>query len=308
MRTNCHGLLFSRRWSTPQARLAAAAVLVVLGAQAAAQGFGRTASDPWSGIVTVHNRMTPPGKPISAAARLGVREVSGSIAQPTNAKPAVVKPERASVNLAPVIQQWWDSKRPQYAAKAVAFLNERDIGGGFRTSRNVVTLATSGPMLVGTDGNGFTVRYLLNGNSLSTYLRVPAGPLVNRHMDPGFVVRFDLDVTLDFSVRNNQLVAGPARIKANVHRPEGRNISGDLATAAANIVKTLSGADFVGQFLAVANSQPIAVDTGLNQQLGMINPLLQKAASGGVIQPAYHAANQSVVLTILNAGPGPVVR
>lgn len=308
MHTNGSGLIASKHWNTSYWTLSITLVLSLLHGPAAAQGFGRTASEPWSGIVTVHNRMTPPGKPISAAARVGVREVSGSIAQPTNAKPAAVKPERASVNLAPVIQQWWDGKRPQYAAKAVAFLNERDIGGGFRTSRNVVTLATSGPMLVGTDGNGFTVRYLLNGNSLSTYLRVPAGPLVNRHMDPGFVVRFDLDVTLDFSVRNNQLVAGPARIKANVHRPEGKNISGDMATAAANLVKTLSGVDFVGQFLAVANSQPIAVDTGLNQQLGMINPLLQKAASGGVIQPSYHAANQSVVLTLLTAGPAPVVR
>lgn len=298
----------SKRWLTPYAALAAVAVLSLPHTQAAAQGFGRSASDPWSGIVTVHNRMAPPGKPISAASRLGVREVSGSLAQPTNAKPAATKPERVSVNLAPVIQQWWDGNRPQYVAKAVAFLNERDIGGGFRTSRNRLTLASSGPMLVGTDGYGFTVRYLLNGNSLSTYLRVPAGPLVNRDMDPGFLVRFDLDVTLDFTLRNNQLVAGPARIKANVHRPEGKNISGDMATAAANLARTLSGVDFVGQFLAVANSKPIAVDTGLNNELGMINPLLQKAASGGVIQPSYHAPNQSVVLTLVSAGPGPVVR
>jgi hypothetical protein len=77
----------------------------VLSAQAAAQGFGRPASDPWSGIVTVRNRMTPPGKPISAAARLGVREVPGSIVQPTNAKTAAARPKRVSVNLAAVIQQ-----------------------------------------------------------------------------------------------------------------------------------------------------------------------------------------------------------
>jgi hypothetical protein len=295
---------------SPLLRFAAAAVALasLVPQQAVAQGFGRTASQPWSGIVTVHNRMTPPGKPISNAARLGVREVPGSLAQPTNARPASAKSERASVNLAPFIQQWWDAQRPQYIAKAESFLHERDIGGGFRTSRNRLTLASSGPMLVGTDGYGFTVRYLLNGNSLSTYLRVPAGPLVNRDMDPGFLVRFDLDVTLDFTLRNNQLLAVPARIKANVHRPEGRNISGEMATAAANLARTLSGVDFIGQFLAVANSKPIAIDTGLNNELGMINPLLQKAASGGVIQPSYHAPNQSVVLTLVNSGPGPVVR
>jgi hypothetical protein len=291
-----------------RAAAAVVALATLLQPQAAAQGFGRTASEPWSGVVTVHNRMTPPGRPISAAARLGVREVPGSLAQPTTAKPAPAKPERVSVNLAPFIQQWWDAQRPQYVAKAEAFLHERNIGGGFRTSRNRLTLASSGPMLVGTDANGFTVRYLLNGNSLSTYLRVPAGPLVNRDMDPGFLVRFDLDVTLDFSVRNNQLMAGPARIKANVHRPEGKNISGDLATAAAALARTLSGVDFVGQFLAVANSKPLAINTGLNQELARINLLLQKAASGGAIQPSYAAGNQSIVLTMVNAGPQPVVR
>ncbi len=105
-----------------------------------------------------------------------------------------------------------------------------------------------------------------------------------------------------------ELVAGPARIKANVHRPEGKNISGDMATAAANLAKTLSGVDFVGQFLAVVNSKPIAVDTGLKQELAKINPLLQKAASGGAIQLSYESAHQSVVLAVVNAGPEPVVR
>ena len=34
----------------------------------------------------------------------------------------------------------------------------------------------------------------------------------------------------------------------------------------------------------------------------------QSPATGGVIQPSNYAANQSAVLTLVNAGPAPVVR
>lgn len=177
--------------------------------------FGRVANQPWSGGIKVTNRMGPPaGTPLTAA-----------------------------VNLRPTLDQAWQVARPQLVSKAVGFLNEHDIGGGWRTSKCQLDLANSGPLFVGHDGSGFTIRFSLRGNSLKTWLRTPTG--VSEDADPGFRVTFDLDVSIDLVLRGNQLVAGPAKLTANVQPPVGTNATGSVAVAGAKLVNFLGGPDFI---------------------------------------------------------------
>lgn len=256
------------------------AVYCLTSASASAQfSFGRAANQPWSGGIKVTNRMGPPaGTPLTA-----------------------------SVNLMPIMNANWQTARGQLASKAVAFLNEHDIGHGWRTSKCQLDLANSGPLFVGHDGSGFTIRFSVRGNSLKTWLRTPTG--VSEDVDPGFRVTFDLDVTIDLVVRGNRLVAGPAKLTANAQRPVGTNVPGSAAVAAADLLKNfIGGPDLIGQLLTMLNSRQFSFDTGINKELAKFNLILSRAAGGGAIQPGYEAATKSATLTLVKAGPLPVVR
>ncbi|MGK2960963.1 MAG: hypothetical protein ACSLFK_02315 [Gemmatimonadaceae bacterium] len=282
-------------------------LIAVAPAIAAAQpGFGRVANLPYSGGVTVINNMKRPLTPADAL-KSGNLSVTGTLnTSPASKVSAPVQPRTVFIDTRPLLIGVWQQLRPAIVDSALSFLHERNIGGGFRTSRNRLTLAEDGPMFVGWDGRGFTIKFLLNGNSLSTYLRTPTP--VSRDADPGFQVNFDLEVDIDVEVKGNQLVAGPARIQPIVHRPTGRNFTGALAIAVSDLVGVLSGTDFAGSFLKQINSRDFGMQTGLNQGLARLNPVLRAAASGGTIMPGYDAGRSSITLTMQNAGPLPVVR
>ena len=223
------------------------------------------------------------------------------------ARPAAsVIPRKLSVNVRPLVLSQWQAARQRIIDSAMIYFNERDIGGGFRTSRNRVTLAEDGPMFVGWDGRGFTVKLALQQNRISTYLRTPT-PL-DRDLDPGFEVAFDVDVLIDIEVRNNQLVAGPVRLQPHVKRPEGKNVTGDLAVGLANLLSAISDVDFVGLMLTYVNGQNFAFQTGLNRELAQLNPVLQAAAAGGAIIPGFDTPSNNITLTLRRAGPVEVVR
>lgn len=283
----------------------AAATIAALPVLANAQpGFGRVANQPWAGDVTVANRMT--SKSVSDA--LGGRNLPVSDVRTSplggGRKAAAAPPRTVSRNLMPLLTAAWQEARLRIVDTAMTYLDERDVGGGFRTSRNRITLAEGGPLFIGVDGRGFTMRYVLNGNRLSTYFRTPT-PL-GRDFDPGFVVDFDMDVVLDVELRGNQLVAGPARIYPNVKPPAGKNITGDLAVAANDLLKLLSGTDFVGLLVREINGRNFELQSGVNQELARLNPVLQAAAAGGVIVPGFEAGR--LMFTIRDARAAPVVR
>lgn len=58
----------------------------------------------------------------------------------------------------------------------------------------------------------------------------------------------------------------------------------------------------------MVNSRPFSFDTGINKELAKLNLILSRAAGGGTIQPGYEAATKSATLTLVKAGPLPVVR
>ena len=277
-------------------------MLVLPGLATAQPGFGRVASEPWNGGLTVRNEM----RSKSAAEVLGQRNVPGGglggIAGGRNSAPSV--PRTVSVNLVPLLNAQWSDLRAAMVDSALKYFHERNVGGGFRTSRNRITIGDPGPMFAGWDGRGFTLRFIVPGNQISTYFRTPT-PL-DRDFDPGFEVNFDFEVTMDINVANNQLVAGPARITPTVKKPEGKNLTGDFVLAVNNLVSVISGADFIGGLLKHVNATSIGLPTGLNNQFAQVNPILRAAANGGVVSPAM--SQGGLLLTIRDRSAPPVVR
>jgi hypothetical protein len=291
-------------------------------------GFGRVVNLPYSGGVRIMDNMwsslgsdtkvntdmrsgggTRGGSVVGTSATAGASAGAKSVSQGASAaaRPAAPPvPRTLSVNVRPLILSQWQAVRQQIIDSAMIYFDERDLGGGWRTSRNGIVLAEDGPMFVGWDGSGFTVKLVLKGNRLSTYLRTPT-PL-DRDLDPGFQVDFDVDVLMDIDIRNNGLVAGPVRLQPHVKRPEGRNVTGALATGLANLLSALTDVDFVGLMLAYVNGQNYALQTGMNRHLAQLNPVLQTASKGGAIIPGYDASSSTITLTLRRAGPAEVVR
>lgn len=247
-------------------------------------GFRRVATEPFTGRVTVINRLksSPPGRRIGA------------------------------VSVRVPVEQAWQRARPVVMQLLLGQLNERDIGGGFRTSRNELYLAENGSLFVGTDGTGFTLRYVLAGNNLATSIRVP-GPSPSG-TDPRFAIGFDAEVTIDVDRSpSGGIVASPARLKLNVRRPTGQNLTGNLAIAANNLFSYVSGRDFIGQGLSVINNQQYALNAPVNVELDrMLSGLTSRKV---VITPSMYtntsgALKDTKELRLLledDAGSEPVV-
>src|SRR5262249_22539540 len=131
-------------------------------------------------------------------------------------------PSQVAVNIRPKLDQAWDKLRRKLTTEWLPKMEERDIGGGFRTYQLQLNLDTRGQLFVGYDGRGFTLKYLLRNNSLTTKFRVP-GPTPSG-WDPKFRVSFDVEVTMEVELKQGEgLVAGPAKLKLNVKRPTGQN-------------------------------------------------------------------------------------
>jgi hypothetical protein len=167
---------------------------------------------------------------------------------------------RTPINLA------WQKARPFLIEWLLRVINERDIGAGLSTSRNQLSLAENGSLFIGVDGQGFTLKYLLAGNNLTTSIRMP-GPSPSG-TDPRFSVNFDVEVTIEVDRSGSGgVVAGPARLKFNVGRPTGVNLTGDFAIAANNLVSYLSGKDFIGEGVTAINSREFALSKPVNLEL-----------------------------------------
>lgn len=100
-------------------------IVLSIGSMASAQSgtfARRVASEPFSGRVAIADRLknTP-----SIGRRVGAVSV------------------RTPINLA------WQKARPFLIQLLTGYLNERDIGGGFRTSRNQLYLAENGRLFIG---------------------------------------------------------------------------------------------------------------------------------------------------------------
>jgi hypothetical protein len=263
-------------------------IVLSIGSMASAQSgtfARRVASEPFSGRVVIADRLK--NSP-SIGRRVGAVSV------------------RTPINLA------WQKARPFLIQLLTGYLNERDIGGGFRTSRNQLYLAENGSLFIGVDGQGFTLKYLLTGNNLTTSIRVP-GPSPSG-TDPRFNVSFDAEVMIDVERSGSGgIVVKPARLKLNVARPTGENLTGNLAIAANNLFNFVSGKDFLGEGLKAINSQEYALSppvnlelnrmfVGLTSQKMIITPTMRVNVSG-----ALKGTNE-LRLILEDDDGGPIVR
>ena len=285
---------------------------------ASAQFFGRVANEPFSGRVTVVNKIKAKldlselykdahidkaGNKSSELVNL-LKNAGQHTSGPE--KPTTPTGPLTTVDLGPVLANAWHKARPKIIEKALAFLNEKNIGSGFRTSRNHLDLDNDGELFVGVDGRGMTFRYVLRGNQFTTKLRTPTP--VGSWGDPGFRVKFDMEVLIDVEIHGTSLVVGAAKLNMHVSRPTGTNITGTLTVAVANLIDTLTGKDFIGEGLSVVNGKEFALSAPIKYELSKLSPILAKAASKGVVVPSFDKAHNRVVLTLIENTPLPVVR
>ena len=212
--------------------------------------------------------------------------------QPYNAGVAVINPPSVMpMNLMIQFKDAWRRKRPQMTDAALAWLRERDIGGGFRMSTNRLNIADDGRLYVGADSRGFTVRFLLANNVLTTYLRNPT----RVSGEALFVTTFDIDITIDVNVSGNQLVPGPARIQTTVRRPNGESTLGAFAVVPDAIVRVLSSPGFTAALLSKLNAGEFSPPAEITNTLSQVNPLFRRASS---VTTGYDASSGNLTVTL----------
>lgn len=245
------------------------ALFSVSAASAQTPRFGRVASAPFSGRVNFDDR------------RKGA-------------------PTGIWINLGSTVQFTWGQLRPVLAEQGRAFLNERNIGGGFRTSRSVITLAENGNMFIGVDGTGFTLKYVLRGNRLDTSLRVP-GPSPSG-LDPRVYVMCDLEVTIDIERSGINLLASPARLKPTCSRPVGLNLTAQAAIGLDNLIRFLGGPDFIGMWLQPINRSNVTLSPAINVKFSSLLPKRTQYTSIG-----FSRRNDQLDLIFEDDNQGPKV-
>ena len=244
------------------------AVLAVVSSPARAQGFGRVANTPYNAGVSVIN------------------------------PPSVMK-----MDLMNQLKDAWRSHRSIMSAAATAYFNGRDLGGNIVTTGNQVRISDNGRLYIGADSRGFTVRFAVANNTMSTALRTPNRP--RNGVYPQFTVSFDMDISIDVDVSGNQLVASPARIRTTVGQPAGNTANGVFAVAAGNLARMLSSPEFAFALLSTVNAGPYSPPREITATLTQMNPILQQATRGGSLTTGYDGATGNVSITIHRPGASP---
>ena len=168
-------------------------------------------------------------------------------------------------NLDPAVRTVWQVFRTEFTKVAYNFLNERNIGGGIRTSRNVIALAENGSLFFSTNSGGFTLKYVVKGNRFETSFRIP-GPSP-ASTDPRIAISCDAEVMIDILKTGYNLTAQPARLKIKCGRPTGQNFTGDVAVGINDLIATLGGPDFIGQALRAVNDPKFALNAPVSSEL-----------------------------------------
>lgn len=213
-------------------------------------------------------------------------------------------------DLAPAVREGWRGFRTGFTTFALNYLNERDIGGGIRTSRNVINLAENGSLFFSTNAGGFTLKYVVKGNRFETSFRTP-GPLPSG-TDPRIAINCDAEVMIDIVKTGYNLTARPAQLKIKCGRPVGQNFTGDVAIGVNDLIATLGGPDFIGKALRAVNDPKFAlnapVSVELNKGLGarLTRDTSVEINSGNLFYAG--TAVKGLILTIQDdpvAGPPP---
>lgn len=165
----------------------------------------------------------------------------------------------------PMVQRTWSGVRTALTVIGDNFLRERDLGGGFRTSNNVIILAEKGVLLVSTTTSGFSMKYLLPNNQIATTLRTP-GPLP-KFSDPRIAISCDAVLNIDVFWTGSKLTIPPAQAIFGCRPPTGRNLTGDLGVGALQLIRTLGGPDFITEWLRPVNNGNFPLGQEMTQDI-----------------------------------------
>ncbi len=168
-------------------------------------------------------------------------------------------------DLDPAVRLGWRAFRTGFTTFALNYLNERNIGGGIRTSRNVINLAENGSLFFSTNAGGFTLKYVVKGNRFETSFRTP-GPLPSG-TDPRVAITCDAEVMIDIIKTGYNLTAQPAQLKIKCGRPTGQNFTGDMVVGINDLIATLGGPDFIGNGLSIVNDPKFALNAPVSAEL-----------------------------------------
>lgn len=186
--------------------------------------------------------------------------------------------------LEPMVQRTWTQVRAELIKFGKDFLNERDVGGGIRTSRNNIHLPETGFLLFSTTSSGFSIKFLLPASFIETSFRTP-GPLP-AFTDPRVRLVCDVIVKIDVFWTGTKLTIPPANAIIGCRDVDGRNLTGELAVGVLSLIKTLNGPDFVKQWLAPVNNN--------NFPLGQeINVDISKYTSGKLLENSQVAVSDA---------------
>lgn len=205
-------------------------------------------------------------------------------------------------NLDPAVRLGWRTFRTEFTKFAYGYLNEKDIGGGFRTSRNAIALAENGNLFFSTHAGGFTLKYVVKGNRFETSIRVP-GPSP-ASTDPRLAITCDAEVMIDIVKTGYNLTARPAQLKIKCGRPTGQNFTGDVVVGINNLIATLGGPDFIGKGLRAVNDPKFALNAPVSAELskGLGGRLTRDTSVEIDSGNLFHAGSvvRGMILTILD--------
>ena len=216
-------------------------ILLSASSMATAQVFRRVASEPFSGRITIEDKR--------------------------KASPVPSYLRAQTINVAPLFEEGWRVARPLLTQMALDYLNERDVGGGIRTSRNQLHLAEKGYLYFGTDGSGITLRYSLPASVLQTSFRLP-GP-TPAGWDPTIAVACSAELSIELNKTGSGLgmSVSPARLNLFCNPPVGRNLTGELGIGVLGLIKTLGGPDFIADGLRQVNGRNDALSKKIDIEL-----------------------------------------
>lgn len=228
-------------------------------ASAQFNGFGRAANQPFSGQVNVVNKA-------------GLKQLP------------YLRPVR-SVDIKPLLEEAITKVVGPMMEKTMSTELPKKKFDGFTPyliKAEFAKTRANDKLYAGTDGTGFTIRYVSVGNSVTVGLHTPLPN--DRDQNPTFKIPFDYELLIDVETGGLVPVVRNVRIKLNAGRPEGDNFFGRVAGVINNLVSAMGGPDFIGDAQNKINGKEQSVAGPIGVNLGKLGPALQNAGRNVIIR------------------------
>jgi len=219
-------------------------------------------------------------------------------------------PIKASVNIRPALRTAMaNAVRPKLQETIRAELPKHKMSG---FTPYVIRFSNGSSwrdeLYVGTDGSGFTMKYLVKGSTVRIGFHTPDiafGIGLGRGANPEFDVPYDVEITTDVQTTLRGPEVRSVKVRLIVGRPQGANFTGDVADAIGGLIRFFGGPDFVGIAQNRINSQQVTVASSLRADMGRLGLGFRSLSSDIVVRPVYSSGRLN--LELHKGGPAPVI-